>query len=89
MYDMRSIGRRMRFCRRALSRMTIEEAARRSGIAKSTLGSYETGDRVPKATACVALADLYGVSVDFLLGRVDSCKVRGFGNVSIRSDAEL
>lgn len=41
------------------------------GIAKSTVGYWENGDSLPDAQSLAALADLYGVSADYMLGRSD------------------
>lgn len=41
-------------------------------IAQSTLANYETNFRIPKMDALGIIADYYGVSVDYLLGRTDS-----------------
>ncbi len=39
--------------------------------AQRTYASYETGDRSLPVPVLCALADLYGVSTDYLLGRTD------------------
>lgn len=41
------------------------------GIATYTYQRYEYGEREPSASAVKALADFYGVSADYLLGRSD------------------
>jgi transcriptional regulator with XRE-family HTH domain len=46
---------------------TLDEVARRSGIPRTTLLSYETGHTRVPADRLKILADLYGVSVDYLL----------------------
>ena len=45
---------------------TVAEACNISRIA---LARYETGARVPRAENAARIADYYGVSVDYLLGR--------------------
>lgn len=40
-------------------------------IAQSTLANYETNFRSPKMDVLIAIANYYGVSVDYLLGRTD------------------
>lgn len=42
---------------------TQQEVADAIGIARSALGMYETGDRVPRDAIKVQLADYYGVPV--------------------------
>lgn len=44
-------------------------AARRRGLARGTLSSWENGHTVPDADALAELADLYDVSTDYLCGR--------------------
>lgn len=39
------------------------------GLSKDMIGQYERGERIPSLKTVVALADYFGVSVDFLLGR--------------------
>lgn len=48
---------------------TVAEACNISRIA---LARYETGARVPRAENAARIADYYGVSVDYLLGREES-----------------
>ena len=44
--------------------LTQEETAKKLGISKSTLVNWEKGKVSPKPMALVALADLYGITVD-------------------------
>lgn len=39
------------------------------GVAQSTVGSWESGSREPDFNTLLKLADLFGVSTDYLLGR--------------------
>lgn len=41
-------------------------------ISRVALTRYENGQRVPRAQIAARLADYYGVSVDYLLGREDT-----------------
>ena len=43
--------------------------AKRLGYSPSVISAYESGDRTPSVQALIALADVYHVSVDYLLGR--------------------
>lgn len=40
-----------------------------SGISFNTYQNYETGKRIPPAEILIKLADFYGVTTDYLLGR--------------------
>lgn len=39
------------------------------GLEKGAVGRYERGERAPTMEALIALADYYGVSLDYLIGR--------------------
>ena len=47
------------------------DVAKETGIDQRTLSNYETGKTIPDAYALIRLADFFGVSVDYLIGRVD------------------
>lgn len=52
--------------------LTQAQVGERINVPQRTYAYYETGQRmIPPAVLC-ALADLYQVSVDYLLGRTDS-----------------
>ncbi|HEY8435897.1 MAG TPA: XRE family transcriptional regulator [Haloplasmataceae bacterium] len=51
---------------------TQQKVAEALGISRGAYGNYETGKREPDTETLSALAELYGVSVDFLLGRTDN-----------------
>lgn len=50
------------------------------GVSKSTVGLWETGDTLPDAKSLCDLANYYGVSTDYLLGktkvRIPNCTVQ-------------
>jgi transcriptional regulator with XRE-family HTH domain len=50
---------------------SLQETADQLGIAKSTYAGYESGYRRPSLEAIKFMADLFGTSIDYLLGRVD------------------
>lgn len=45
------------------------DVAEKIGVARATYGAYEQGNRQPDFETLERLADLYNVSVDYLLGR--------------------
>ena len=49
--------------------MSQSQLAKELNIGTSTLGMYETGKRSPNPEMLNKLADYFGVSVDYLLGR--------------------
>lgn len=67
----RLLARRLREARHNAG-LTLQEVARECGVAgKATVSRWENEDapRRPDDSTLVRLADLYGVSIDFLLGR--------------------
>lgn len=54
---------------RKLMGLTQKDAADRLELGQTTVANYENGTRVPDLKTISALADLYGVTVDYLLGR--------------------
>ena len=55
--------------RRRVSRRTLAELC---GVSKSAMARYERGEREPSTTLVCALADYFGVSADYLLGRTEN-----------------
>lgn len=45
------------------------DVAKATGIDQKTLSNYETGKTNPDSFAIIKLADFFGVSADYLLGR--------------------
>ena len=57
---------------RQLKKLKVIEAAELLGISQPTLSAWETGNNAPSVEGVEKMADLYGVTTDFLLGRTDS-----------------
>ena len=45
------------------------DLAEKTGIDQRTISNYETGKTCPDAYALIKLADFFGVSIDYLVGR--------------------
>lgn len=58
--------------------MSQEELAEKIGISRQTLSKYETGESLPDIDKCMAIAEVFGVSLDDLVNysKTDSM---GFG----------
>lgn len=54
--------------RRGISRKTLSELC---GLSKNTVARYERGERIPKLSDAVLIADFFEVSLDYLTGRSD------------------
>lgn len=55
--------------RKAKGYTSMSEFCDNAGINFSTYQNYETGKRIPTADILIKLADFYGVTTDYLLGR--------------------
>lgn len=53
------------------SAWTQEYAAKKIGVARTTYTAYENGTKSPSIETINQMADLFGVSADYLLGRTD------------------
>ena len=42
-----------------------------TGIEQALISKYENGERVPPTQTLMQLADFYGVSMDYIMGRTD------------------
>jgi transcriptional regulator with XRE-family HTH domain len=65
-----SLGQRLRLARENKG-WTQVYVAKLLGITSQALSNYERGERDPDTPLLNRLAELYGVSVDYLLGRTD------------------
>ena len=64
----KSIGQAMKRCRERTG-MNQAEAAYNAGMYSQIVSKYESGKITPGIRAAIALADLYGVTLDELVGR--------------------
>lgn len=56
---------------RKLKNLSTTEVAKSLGFSKRTIESYESGAREPTIDTLNKLADLYGVSINFLINKED------------------
>ena len=47
----------------------------KTGIEQALLSKFETGERVPPTETLIRLADIYGVSIDYILCRTENPKI--------------
>ncbi|PKG23192.1 helix-turn-helix domain-containing protein [Niallia nealsonii] len=52
-----------------------QETADMLGIAKSTYAGYESGYREPSLRALIQIADLFNVSIDYILNRTSPASI--------------
>lgn len=79
------LSNRMRELRR-LNRFSQEDIAVKLGISTSAYGFYEQGKTTPNAKTLVFLADLYDVSVDYLLGRSNTTRLKTSNEIDVASE---
>ena len=58
--------------KRGISQVTLASAL---NLSQNSISRYETGEREADYTTLIAIADYFGVSVDYLLGRTDNPRV--------------
>ena len=63
--------------------ITQQEIASAIKISRSVISEYESGKSEPTANVIIKLADFFGVSADYLLGRSDD-----LGNITVQSPTE-
>jgi len=56
---------------RTCKNLTQAEVANALGVSSVVYSRYETGSRQPSIEVLIQMADLFGVTVDYLLGRQD------------------
>ena len=61
----------LRFCKEK----TQLHVQMETGIEQALLSKYENGVRIPPTDTLMILADYYGVSIDYIMGRTDNPKV--------------
>lgn len=59
-------GKKLKILRKKLG-ITQARLAKKLGISPSTVGMYEQGRREPDSTMLIKIADLFDVSVDYLI----------------------
>ena len=78
---------------------TMEKMADELGISSGSISNYENGQRLPDIEIAAKIADYFGVSIDYLIGRTDTktvnedmqrvCKVTGLSEMSVKSLKEI
>lgn len=65
-----SFGNRLRNLRLEMG-LTQEELAKKLNVSRATVGRYETNERFPDKNILNSIADIFKVSIDYLLERTD------------------
>lgn len=52
-------------------RLSQDGLALKLNVSQSTISAYEVGDRTPDLETLIAIARLFGVSLDYLVGQTD------------------
>ena len=54
---------------RELAGFTQSELAKKTGLSQAAISRWEDDFRIPNIENCLILAELYGISIDELIGR--------------------
>ena len=54
------------------NRLTQKELASKAGVTEAAMSHYIKGDRIPRASVMIRLADALGTSVDYLMNGTES-----------------
>ena len=57
---------------RKQARLTQISLQMKSGIEQALLSKFENGERIPPTETLIILADFYGVSMDYIVGRTEN-----------------
>lgn len=69
--------KRFKYLRRSRN-LAQRDLAELLAVNRSTISSYENNTRQPSLDTLLRIADVFGVSVDYLLGRTDSLGFESF-----------
>ncbi|WP_027826369.1 helix-turn-helix domain-containing protein [Ligilactobacillus saerimneri] len=76
------IGQRIRDLRKQ-KKMSQSELAKIIGVTQTTITAWETGKAEPASSAVANLADYFGVTTDYLLGRPEEKKEKDSNSVDL------
>lgn len=52
--------------------LSMDKLAEKVGLSKSSINMYERGEREPGINALISLSNFFNVSVDYLVGKIDT-----------------
>lgn len=61
---------------RVKAKLTQDDLAEKLGVTRASIMRWEAGDTPLKVSLLVAMADLFGCSLDYLMGRTEERTVR-------------
>ncbi|WP_283590337.1 helix-turn-helix domain-containing protein [Ligilactobacillus saerimneri] len=82
------IGQRIRDLRKQ-KKMSQSELAKIIGVTQTTITAWETGKAEPSSSAVANLADYFGVTTDYLLGRPEEKKEKDSNSVDLADKKAL
>lgn len=65
----KSFGESFRHQREKIKGWTLEQAAANLPVSRAQIQKYEKGVNFPKVSKLIVIADIYGLSLDTLIGR--------------------
>lgn len=61
------IGKKIKYCREA-NDLSQSQLSQKLGVSQRNISYYENGERIPPADILLKLADIFKVSIDYILG---------------------
>ncbi len=61
------IGKKIKYCREA-NQLSQSQLSQKLGVSQRNISYYENGERIPPADILLKLADIFKVSIDYILG---------------------
>lgn len=71
---MKNISAFLVFGRQQKYGLSQPEISKQTGISQNQLSLYENGKAIPSLLAAIALADMFDISLDYLVGRCSNSK---------------
>ena len=81
------LGKRLQIVREQ-SGLSKNEVSRRIGTSQPAIRQFEHGDNWPNVATLYDMANVYGTSVDYLLGRTDNPHLPAKGGEEVEEDIE-
>lgn len=68
----KAFSQRLGELRREVPKRTLNQIAKELGISRQSMVYYAMGNRLPSIPILIQLSNLFGVSIDYLIGRSNS-----------------
>lgn len=83
-----TFGERLKL-HRLLKKMSRADFGKQFGLAENTIANYERGEREPNITLLIQFANFFGVTTDYMLGKVGLTESAKLMSMIDLTDAEI